>query len=65
MLQVPPAELEMLILQLPDVIAVCVVGVPDETAGELPRAYVERKPDSNITENDVMQFVTSKFADKF
>jgi acyl-CoA synthetase (AMP-forming)/AMP-acid ligase II len=38
--QVPPAELEALILGHPDVSDVAVVGVPDEEAGELPKAYV-------------------------
>jgi len=38
--QVSPAELEGLILNHPDVSDVCVIGVPDETSGEVPRAYV-------------------------
>ena len=38
--QVPPAELEALILGHPGVSDVAVVGVPDEEAGELPKAYV-------------------------
>jgi acyl-CoA synthetase (AMP-forming)/AMP-acid ligase II len=38
--QVPPAELEALILGHPQVSDVAVVGVPDEDAGELPKAYV-------------------------
>jgi acyl-CoA synthetase (AMP-forming)/AMP-acid ligase II len=38
--QVPPAELEALLLTHPDVADVAVVGVPDEEAGELPKAFV-------------------------
>jgi acyl-CoA synthetase (AMP-forming)/AMP-acid ligase II len=38
--QVPPAELEALILGHPGVADVAVIGVPDEEAGELPKAYV-------------------------
>ena len=38
--QVPPAELEALIVTHPDVADVAVVGVPDDEAGELPKAYV-------------------------
>jgi acyl-CoA synthetase (AMP-forming)/AMP-acid ligase II len=38
--QVPPAELEALILGHPQVSDVAVVGVPDEDTGELPKAYV-------------------------
>jgi len=38
--QVAPAELEALIVNHPDVADVAVIGVPDEEAGELPKAYV-------------------------
>ena len=38
--QVAPAELEALIITHPDVADVAVIGVPDEEAGELPKAYV-------------------------
>ncbi len=38
--QVAPAELEGHLLQHPDVTDTCVVGVPDDYAGELPLAFV-------------------------
>ncbi|KAJ7043902.1 phenylacetyl-CoA ligase [Mycena alexandri] len=38
--QASPAELEGLILNHPDVSDTCVVGVPDERSGEVPRAFV-------------------------
>ena len=38
--QVAPAELEALILGHPEVADVAVIGVPDEEAGELPKAFV-------------------------
>ena len=38
--QVAPAELEALVLTHPKVSDVAVIGVPDEEAGELPKAYV-------------------------
>ena len=38
--QVAPAELEALLITHPEVGDVAVVGVPDEEAGELPKAYV-------------------------
>ncbi|KAI1782591.1 hypothetical protein LXA43DRAFT_1068509 [Ganoderma leucocontextum] len=43
-LQVAPSELEGYLLSDPDVADAAVVGVPDEYAGELPRAYVVLKP---------------------
>jgi acyl-CoA synthetase (AMP-forming)/AMP-acid ligase II len=38
--QVPPAELEALLITHPEVADVAVIGVPDDEAGELPKAYV-------------------------
>uniref|UniRef100_A0A914DA23 Uncharacterized protein n=1 Tax=Acrobeloides nanus TaxID=290746 RepID=A0A914DA23_9BILA len=38
--QVPPAELEAVILSHPDVQDVAVIGIPDEINGEVPRAFV-------------------------
>ncbi|MFN2612967.1 MAG: AMP-binding protein, partial [Solirubrobacterales bacterium] len=38
--QVAPAELEALIVNHPQVADVAVIGVPDEEAGELPKAYI-------------------------
>jgi acyl-CoA synthetase (AMP-forming)/AMP-acid ligase II len=38
--QVPPAELEAILITHPEVADVAVVGVPDEEAGELPKAFV-------------------------
>jgi acyl-CoA synthetase (AMP-forming)/AMP-acid ligase II len=38
--QVPPAELEALLIQHPNVADVAVIGVPDEEAGELPKAFI-------------------------
>ncbi|MGI8462470.1 MAG: AMP-binding protein [Solirubrobacterales bacterium] len=38
--QVPPAELEALLINHPQVQDVAVIGVADEEAGELPKAYI-------------------------
>ena len=56
-LQVAPAELEGLLLEHPGVDDVAVIGVPDQSAGEVPRAYVVRKPNNTLTEDDVKKFV--------
>ncbi|XP_075224492.1 luciferin 4-monooxygenase-like isoform X2 [Lycorma delicatula] len=58
--QVAPAELEALILSLPEVKDVAVIGLPDEISGELPLAFVVKQPDSDISENDIIKFVASK-----
>ena len=39
---------------------VAVIGVPDESAGELPRAYVVKKPGHGVTEAELIDFVASK-----
>lgn len=44
--QVAPAELEGCILDHPDVLDACVVGVPDEYSGELPLGFVVLRSDA-------------------
>ena len=59
-LQVSPSELEDLMLSHPNVADVAVIGIPDEEAGELPRAFVIRK--GEITEEELMEFVKERVA---
>lgn len=60
--QVAPAELEELLLTHPEITDAAVLGVPEEGAGELPKAYVALKPGSKLTAEAVQQFVASKLA---
>ncbi|KAG0713288.1 4-coumarate--CoA ligase-like 7 [Chionoecetes opilio] len=60
--QVAPSELEDVLLQHSGVMDVAVVGVPDDRAGELPRAYVVRSP-SSCTEDDIHKFLKERLAD--
>ena len=55
--KVAPAELEALINTHPAIADVAVIGVPDERAGELPRAYCVLKNGMKASENDVHRFV--------
>ncbi|KAG4068216.1 hypothetical protein HA402_008857 [Bradysia odoriphaga] len=55
--QVPPAEIEALLLSNPKVKDCGVIGIPDEKAGELPFAYVVKQDGANLTEEEVVQFV--------
>ncbi|XP_077991036.1 uncharacterized protein LOC144445371, partial [Glandiceps talaboti] len=59
--QVAPAELEELLLTNPDIQDVAVIGLPDEEAGELPKAFVVPKSDK-LTPEDVIKFVEAKVA---
>ena len=55
--QVAPAELEDLLRSHPDILDVGVIGVPDERSGELPLAFIVKKPDSNLSEETIHSFV--------
>ncbi len=55
--QVPPAELEALIVTHPAVADVAVVGVADEEAGELPKAFVVLAPGESLTLEGLQEFV--------
>ncbi len=54
--QVPPAELEAVLITHPEVADVAVIGVADEEAGELPKAYVVRTPGSVVTAEELTAF---------
>jgi 4-coumarate--CoA ligase len=60
--QVPPAELEALLLTHPAVADVAVIGVPDEEAGERPKAFVVLKPGVEASANDLQEFVAEHVA---
>ena len=58
--QVPPAELEALILTIPQVQDVIVIPILDDTAGELPRAYVVLQPNAKLSEEEIKQYVEKR-----
>lgn len=60
--QVPPAELEHLLQSHPEILDAAVISYPDEEAGEIPLAYVVRKPESNISATQVMDFIAKQVA---
>lgn len=55
-----PSELEDILRRHPDVLDVAVIGIPDEIAGELPRAYIVKKSGSTVTAKDLIGFMDSK-----
>ncbi|KAL8851168.1 MAG: hypothetical protein Q9221_003888 [Calogaya cf. arnoldii] len=53
-LQVAPAELEAHLLTHPAVADCAVISVPDEAAGELPKAFIVKSTSVGLEENDRM-----------
>jgi 4-coumarate--CoA ligase len=60
--QVPPAELEALLLTHPAVADAAVIGAPDDEAGEVPSAFVVLKAGATASEDDITGFVASQVA---
>ncbi|XP_020681831.1 4-coumarate--CoA ligase-like 4 [Dendrobium catenatum] len=60
--QVPPAELEALLLTHPEITDAAVIPFPDKEVGQYPMAYVVRKAGSGLSETAVMEFVGKQVA---
>ncbi|RZC55016.1 hypothetical protein C5167_013863 [Papaver somniferum] len=60
--QVPPAELEALLLTHADISDAAVIPFPDKEVGQFPMAYVVRKAGSKLTGNEIMEFVAKQVA---
>lgn len=58
--QVAPAELESLLLNHGDIQDAAVIGKPDELSGEVPLAFVVKKPNTSVTEKDIETYIASK-----
>jgi acyl-CoA synthetase (AMP-forming)/AMP-acid ligase II len=61
--QVPPAELEALLLTHPGIADAAVVGAIDENSGEeVPKAFVVTQPEVTLRDDEVTDFVAGKVA---
>lgn len=63
-MQVAPAELEALLLTHPSVADAAVIPIPDEEAGELPKAFVVLKKGTGaaVTPEELMAFIARQVA---
>lgn len=60
--QVPPAELEALLLTHPKIADAAVVAYPDEDAGEIPKAFVVLQAEQELSEQDVIDYISDRVA---
>ncbi|GAB3568909.1 4-coumarate--CoA ligase family protein [Amycolatopsis endophytica] len=60
--QVPPAELEALLLTHPGIDDAAVVGVLDDDGEEIPKAFVVRRPGAALDAAEVMDYVAARIA---
>ncbi len=57
--QVPPAELEAILIAHPAVADCAVIGVPDEEAGELPKGFVVIAEGAEVSDEELMEHVAA------
>ena len=60
--QVPPAELEGVLLEHPGISDAAVIGKDDLESGEIPKAFVVTTPGTEVSAEDVMSFVAERVA---
>ncbi|CAK7336383.1 unnamed protein product [Dovyalis caffra] len=58
--QVAPAELEAMLLAHPEISDAAVVGMKDEAAGEVPVAFVIKSEKSQVTEDEIKQYISKQ-----
>jgi fatty-acyl-CoA synthase len=58
-----PAEIEEHLHSHPEVVEAAVIGVPDEDWGERLKAFVVRRPGSQLSSEEIVQFCRDRLAD--
>jgi acyl-CoA synthetase (AMP-forming)/AMP-acid ligase II len=56
--QVPPAELEAILVSHPSISDAAVIGIPDDDCGELPKAFVVAGDD--VSDDEIIEFVSGQ-----
>ena len=60
--QVPPAELEGLLLTHPAVGDAAVIGIADDEAGEIPKPFITLKQGAEATAEEIQEFIAGQVA---
>lgn len=55
-----PAEIEEVLIKLPDLKEACVVGIPITSGMNIPAAVVVRKPDSGMSQHEIYNVIAGK-----
>ena len=55
-------EVEKVIMEHDGVLEVCVVGVPDDRWGEVPKAFVVRRDGAEVTGEEIIEFTRERIA---
>jgi len=55
-------EVEKVVMEHPGVLEVCVIGVPDEKWGEVPKAFVSARPGATVTDEEIIRFTRERIA---
>jgi fatty-acyl-CoA synthase len=55
-------EVEKAIMEHPAVLEVCVIGVPDQRWGEVPKAFVVQRPGAEVVGEEIIHFCRERLA---
>lgn len=58
--QVAPAELEGILREHSDILEAVVIGVPHDKCGEVPKAFLVRRPGSSVDKQQIADFVAKR-----
>jgi long-chain acyl-CoA synthetase len=57
-----PREIEEVLFEHEEVAEAVAIGIPDEYRGETVKAFVVRKPDGGVTEEEILAFCKERLA---
>jgi long-chain acyl-CoA synthetase len=61
-MKIYPAEVEAVLLEHPKILEALVIGIPDEVRGELVKAFVVPRPETLVSEEEILNFCRENLA---